>query len=165
MSRSSHLSRIVLIALCGLAACGRGEKAEEAGEQAASPAAGASGGELTSFEQKNGVGPIKEEVALGPLDKAMAERGEKLFESKCSACHKMDERYVGPALGKVTERRTPAYVMNMILDPQDMYTRHPVAKQLLAEHLTQMPNLGLTPEEARELVEYLRTQADKPESK
>lgn len=136
-------------------ACGRGE---------AGPArapAGAAPGELTPFQQTNGIGPITSEVTVGPLDHAMAERGEKLFEAKCSACHKLAERYVGPALGQVTARRTPAYIMNMILNPEGMYTRHPVAKQLLAEYGTQMPNLGLTADEARAVVEYLREQAGK----
>jgi len=169
MPTSSYLSRLALITLCGLAACTRGEagRSKSAGENAAaagSSGSAAPGAELTAFEQKNGVGPVKEEVALGPLDKEMAERGEQVFEAKCSACHKMSERYVGPALGQVTERRTAAYIMNMILDPQDMYTRHPVAKQLLAEHLTQMPNQGLTRDEARMVVEYFRTQAGKPDS-
>jgi mono/diheme cytochrome c family protein len=140
-------------------ACGRGaEPPAEARGQPAAPAAA----ELTAFELKNGIGPVTTEITLGPLDRAMAERGEKTFEGKCSACHKMDEKYVGPALGKVTERRTPAYIMNMILNPEGMYTRHPVAKQLLAEHLTQMPNLGLSRDEAREVVEYLREKTGTP---
>jgi putative heme-binding domain-containing protein len=89
----------------------------------------------------------------------MAEQGEKVFQQKCGACHKMGEKYVGPALGEVTRRRTPAYIMNMILNPQEMVERHPVAKQLLAEHMTFMPNQGLTRDEARQVVDYLRTQA------
>jgi cytochrome c1 len=147
-------------------ACGRKEAeppAQAGGEPAAAPAA--AGAELTPFELKNGIGPITTEITLGPLDRAMAERGEKTFETKCSACHKMDEKYVGPALGGVLERRTPTYVMNMLLNPEGMYTRHPVAKQLLAEHLTQMPNLGLSQDEAREIVEYLREQATKSAAK
>jgi cytochrome c1 len=138
-------------------ACGPGGEREE--QAKSEPAAAAAPADLTPFELKNGIGPVKTEVTLGPLDHAMAERGEKTFESKCSACHKMEERYVGPALGAVTERRTPTYIMNMILNPEGMYTRHPVAKQLLAEHLTQMPNLALSQDEARELVEYLREKA------
>ncbi|HXI21714.1 MAG TPA: cytochrome c [Gemmatimonadales bacterium] len=128
----------------------------------AAPAAGAAGGgegQLTAFELENGIGPVTEAITLGPLDHELAEAGKALFESKCSACHKMTEKYVGPALGEVTLRRTPAYIMNMVLDPEGMYTRHPVARQLLAEHMTQMPNLGLTRDQARQIVEYLRTQA------
>lgn len=158
------ISLSILALTLAAAACGGRGDAAPAGGSTAAEAAPASSGELTAFELKNGIGPIKTEIAAGPLDHAMAERGEKVFEGKCSACHKFTEKYVGPSLGKVTERRTIAYVMNMMLNPQEMYTRHPVAKQLLAEHLTQMPNLGLTQDEAREVTEYLREQATKPES-
>ena len=125
----------------------------------APPADGGAGG-LTAFQTENGIGPITEPVTVAATpDHEMAEEGEEVFQQKCGACHKMGEKYVGPALGEVTKRRTPAYIMNMILNPQEMVERHPVAKQLLAEHMTFMPNQGLTKEEAREVVEYLRTQA------
>jgi hypothetical protein len=39
-----------------------------------------------------------------------------------------------------------------------MYEKHPVARELLGEFMTQMPNLGLTRDEARAIMEYLRTQ-------
>jgi mono/diheme cytochrome c family protein len=140
-------------------ACGGGKDAPPA--QGSAPAAAPAGG-LTAFEQENGIGPVKQAVDLGPIDGKKVEEGKTLFEGKCVLCHKLTERYVGPALGGVTERRTAAYVMNMILNPEEMYTRHPVARQLLAEHMTQMPNLGLTQDQAREIVEYLRTQTSTP---
>jgi hypothetical protein len=131
--------------------CG-GEKAQPAPPAAA----GETGSGLSAFETENGIGPVKEPLILEPVSHEMAEAGEKIFEQKCSACHKMSEKYVGPALGQVTARRTPAYIMNMILNPQEMVERHPVAKQLLAEHMTFMPNQGLTREDARLVLEYLR---------
>lgn len=134
--------------------CG-GDKAPPA----PAPSASDTGSGLSAFEVENGIGPVKEAIALGAVDHAMAEAGEKIFEQKCSACHKMDEKYVGPALGQVTARRTPAYIMNMILNPQEMVERHPVAKQLLAEHMSFMPNQGLTREDARLVLEYLREEA------
>jgi mono/diheme cytochrome c family protein len=143
-----------------LAGCG-GDKGQAAtGAPAAGGQAGgapaAAGSDLTPFELANGIGPVKEEIPATPIDKALAEKGEKIFEEKCSACHKLEERYVGPALGDVTQRRSLAYVMNMILNPDGMYTRHPEAKKLLAEYLTQMPNQGLSREDARAVVEHLR---------
>ena len=132
------------------------------GDKAAPPApagGGAPSSGLTAFETEHGIGPVKEPVTLGAPDHEMAEAGEKVFEGKCGACHKMDEKYVGPALRQVTGRRTPAYIMNMILNPQEMVERHPVAKQLLAEHMSFMPNQGLTRDEARQVVEYLRSEA------
>lgn len=126
------------------------------------PAAGAgasTSAALTPFEQENGIGPITETVPLGPVDQAMAKQGEGIFEASCSACHKLDERYVGPPLGQVLEHRTPAYVMNMILNPEGMYSRHPEARALLAQYATQMPNMGLSQDQARAIVEYFRLQA------
>jgi mono/diheme cytochrome c family protein len=127
----------------------------------APPPSDAGAGGLTAFQVEHGIGPITEPVTLAATpDHAMAEAGEDVFEQKCSACHKMGEKYVGPALGEVTKRRSPAFIMNMILNPQEMVERHPVAKQLLAEHMTFMPNQGLTQDQARQVLEYLRSKAD-----
>lgn len=150
---SSFRAGVFLVGLLILTACGGGAKKDTDNAQAAAtPDTG-----LTAFQMENGIGPVTEAVTLAALDPAMADRGEKLFESKCGACHKLDQRYVGPPLGQVTERRTPAYIMNMILNPDGMYSRHPVARQLLGEYMTQMPNLGLSQEEARDLLEYFRS--------
>lgn len=114
---------------------------------------------LTPFQLEHGIGPITEPVQVDAVDKGMAKAGHELFEHKCAACHKMADRYVGPALGEVTRRRSPAFVMNMVLNPQGMVAKHPVSKKLLGEYFTPMPNLNLSKTEARELLEYLRTQA------
>jgi len=143
-----------LCLLAGLAGCGGGEAREESHESEAGETA-----KLSAFEMENGIGPVKEAVVLGELDPKLAEQGKGIFETKCSMCHKMDTTYVGPSLGEVTTRRTPAYIMNMILNPQEMVEKHPVAKKLLAERMTFMANQGLTLAEARAVLEYLRTQS------
>lgn len=124
-------------------------------ESASGGEAGQAGG-LTAEQMQNGVGPVTT-VTLGDIDPELAERGKATFELKCSACHKVDKRYVGPALGDVLTRRTPAYVMNMILNPEGMLSEHPEAKKLLSEYMTPMANQNLTEEEARSIVEYFRT--------
>ncbi|WP_138430981.1 c-type cytochrome [Fodinibius saliphilus] len=111
---------------------------------------------LTAFEQENGIGPVTEELDLAEIDEELAKKGQNMFETKCSACHKMDERYVGPQLREITEERTPEYVMNMILNPAEMVKKHPEAKKKLAEFMTPMPNQNLSREEARSIVEFLR---------
>jgi cytochrome c1 len=157
MSRSP--SRLVFLTLASLAlgtACGAKETPP------AQPPAGATaavGSDLTPFQLENGIGPVTEAVTLGAIDHEMAEAGKQFFETKCGACHKMTEKYVGPPLGEVTIRRTPAFIMNQMLNPEEMYTKHPVVRQLLGEYMTQMPNLQLTKEQARQVLEYLRTQA------
>lgn len=143
---------VILVAACG----GGGSDAPAAGAPPAPPAAA---GGLTAFQLEHGIGPITEPVVLPEaVDHELAERGEEVFAQKCSACHKLEEKYIGPALGEVLERRTPAFVMNMILNPQEMIEQHPVIKQLLAETMSFMPNQNLTPDEARAVVEYIRSQ-------
>lgn len=152
--RSRLATAITVVAV--LAGCG----GKDGGGSAASPpAAGAPASDLSAFQLEHGIGPMTEVVTLGALDKSLADSGQKVFGAKCTACHKVGETYIGPALGEVLTRRSPTYVMNMILNPNEMVERHPVAKQLLAEAMTLMANQGLTTGEARAVVEYFRTQA------
>ncbi len=102
-----------------------------------------------------GVGPIKE-LKLSKLDKALAQKGKSVFETKCVACHKMNERFVGPSLGGVSLRREPEWIMNMILNPEGMTTTDQTAKGLLESFSSQMANMGVTEAEARSILEYFR---------
>jgi cytochrome c5 len=151
-----------LITLLTAGACRMSESTAEpaAGGTGTTPASAAAPGGLTAFQLEHGIGPITAPVALNGLDAAMAKSGGTVFEQKCGACHKMAERYVGPALGDVTRRRTPAFVMNMVLNPQGMVEKHPETKKLLGEFFVAMPNQNLSPDEARQVLEYLRTQAN-----
>lgn len=139
-----------------LAACAGGEAPEREHEDAEHEAAEHAENGLTAEQMEKGIGPIRD-VDLGSLDAALAARGAEIFTLKCSACHKPDERYVGPALAGVTERRAPEYVMNMILNPEQMVAQHPEARKLLGEFMLQMPNQNLTQDEARAVLEYLRS--------
>jgi mono/diheme cytochrome c family protein len=142
------------LALAALAvSCGGGGSDDPGG--AAAGGTGAGGG-LTPEEMELGFGPIRS-VELGELDAAMAAEGESVFALKCSACHKLAERYVGPPLGEVLSRRTPEYVMNMVLNPAEMLERHPTARELLAQYMNPMPDQNLTESDARAVLEYLRS--------
>lgn len=112
---------------------------------------------LSDFEQEHGIGPVTETISLGDeVDMEMAQRGKEIFEIKCTACHKLNERYIGPALDNVLESRSPTYVMNMILNPDGMVKNHPEAKKMLLEYnMSPMPNQGLSQEEARAIVEFI----------
>ncbi len=103
-----------------------------------------------------GVGKIKS-ITLGDIDDAMVSEGEAIFKAKCTACHKISKRFVGPGLKGVTERRTPEWIMNMILDPELMVAENENAKQLLVEYSAPMANQSLTEDEARAILEYFRT--------
>lgn len=112
---------------------------------------------LTVFELDNGIGPIKEKLNLGPIDSKMVETGKKLFDSKCAQCHKLDERYTGPAQRDLIKRRSPEYIMNMILNPVEMVAKHPEAKKMFAQYPTQMTFQNVTQDDARMMLEYFRS--------
>lgn len=103
-----------------------------------------------------GIGKFKD-VTVGAIDDAKAEQGKTLFTAKCSACHKpTDQKVVGPGLKGVTERRKPAWILNMITNPVEMTQKDPTAKKLLEVHLTQMTFQNVSDDEARLILEFLR---------
>lgn len=157
-----HVIPTIIVSMALLIGCGGQESGSQ--QQAESKAATNESG-LTEFEMKNGIGPVTEVVEIGEIDNALVEQGKQIFETKCSACHKMNERYVGPALGDVLESRTPTYVMNMMLNTDEMIKKHPEAKKKLAEFMTPMPNQNLDVEQARAIVEYLASEGGEKETK
>ena len=105
-----------------------------------------------------GIGPIKELKLPKSIDQAMATAGEETFKLKCMACHKPTKKFIGPAPLGVLERRSPEWIMNMILNPEEMTQNDPLAKALLIEYNgSPMANQSLTEEEARSILEYFRT--------
>jgi len=120
---------------------------------------------LTEFEMKYGIGPVKERIFLGRIDKALAKKGEDIFATKCAPCHKLDERYIGPAQRYATERKPPEYILNMILNPDEMTRRHPEAQKVLAEYLSPMTFQNMTLDDAKLVLEYLRLMAEEGREK
>lgn len=108
------------------------------------------------FMANKGVGPIKS-IELGEIDNTLVEKGKEIFEANCTACHKFEKRVVGPPLAGIMQRRSPEWVMNMILNPENMVENDPDAKALLEEYLSPMANQNLTEDEARAILELFRT--------
>ncbi|MBT8186932.1 MAG: cytochrome c [Croceitalea sp.] len=105
-----------------------------------------------------GIGPIKNVSFDTEINTEMAARGEAQFNQICVACHMVDQRMIGPAMAGVYERRSPEWVMNMMLNPDGMLKEDPIAKALLKEYNNAiMLNQNLSEAEARDLAEYLRT--------
>ena len=155
---------LLFVALTGVfTACGGGEATEE---KAAAPAAttveeAAPVAEEPAAESDPmdnvGIGPIDELEFDEEIDQEMADAGKVVYDAKCTACHKAHKRYIGPSPMGIFERRNPAWVMNMILNPEQMVAEDPIAKALIAEYNSPMANQNLTEEEARQVVEYFRT--------
>ncbi len=105
-----------------------------------------------------GIGPITSVEFGDEIDTELAAQGEAKFNAICIACHMVDQRMIGPAMKGIYERRSPEWVMNMILNPDGMLKEDPIAKALLKEYNNAiMLNQNLTEEESRAVAEYLRT--------
>lgn len=157
---------LMVMALGGLlAACGGKEKKEEKKEgfemnrtkTEAKTTEAASEGVPIDMDDK-GVGPIKSVDFGSEIDTEMVAAGEAKFKTICTACHMAEQRMIGPALKGVYERRSPEWVMNMIMNPDGMLKEDPIAQALLKEYNNAiMLNQNLSEEDARAIAEYLRT--------
>lgn len=148
----------VALFLSALLAAGCGGKKSE-GETPAStpsstPAPAASGATSMPAVSRYDSGP---RAADSPVDKAKAEQGEKLFQTKgCSACHAFGKKVTCPDLAGVSKQRTATWMENQILHPEVMTKEDPIAHDLFAKFSLQMPNQKLTEDEARAVIEFIK---------
>jgi cytochrome c551/c552 len=97
-------------------------------------------------------------VEVGPINPQMVNLGKGLFNSKCVACHTLDQNKIGPALRNVAKERKPEYIMNVILNTAKMQKMDPVYKGLLVKFKNvPMPDPNLSEAQARSILEYLRS--------
>ena len=105
-----------------------------------------------------GVGPITSITLNDKIDQAMAAEGKKAYDQLCLACHRIGKKFIGPSPNDILKRRTPEWVMNMILNPEVMVKEDALAKDLMIEfNGSPMANQNLTEEQARAVLEYFRT--------
>jgi len=147
---------IIITGVTFLYACGGSGSASSADSASTPTTATTADIDVTAKSESKGVGRFTS-VQVGPLDAAMAAKGQAVFAAKCAACHKTtDQKVVGPGLKGVTDRRTPEWIMNQITNPVEMEQKDPVGQALLAKHLTQMTFQNVSDDETRQVLEYLR---------
>ena len=104
-----------------------------------------------------------------PLELPRLSEGQLLFRSRCSVCHRIGlgdgKDRVGPNLAGVTERRTRDWLRQFIMEPDRMLAAgDPTAMQLFrAYDQIPMPNLGIPPEEAESLIDFLEVEGRRAE--
>ncbi len=150
-------SILLVLSLALAFACGKKEESAEDNYQPGGGEATTEAADPSSYDPKRGEGKF-DTVELGAtLDQAMAAKGEEVSGVKCASCHKTtDEKLVGPGWKGVTERRTPQWIMNFITNPDPMIDKDPEVQAQLEICLVRMPNQGISDEEARGILEYMR---------
>lgn len=105
-------------------------------------------------ESKYDSGPRAGESAVNA---AMAADGEKLFQSKgCMVCHGFGKKVTCPDLVGVSMRRTARWMEEQILHPEVMAEEDRISAELKAQYVLPMTNQGLTADEARAVIEFLK---------
>ncbi len=148
------LSLVGCIYACSNNSGKQDENKTDGQEQTTQPAADNSN---PSYDPERGAGKFTNVDVKPELDKSMAEAGTKVYDVKCSGCHKLtDEKLVGPGWKDVTTRHKPEWIMNFITNPDEMLSKDPKAMAQLEICLVRMPNQNLTDDEARHVYEYMR---------
>ena len=137
-----------LPALVFLAGCGGG----------GTPSDTTNAADATTLTSPYDAGP---RAAEAPIAQAQVERGRGLFRTKgCSACHAFGRKVTCPDLKGVTMRRTSEWMEHQILHPEIMTKEDPISHQLLGTYSLQMPNQGLTEDQARAVIEFFKFEDD-----
>ena len=131
--------------------CGGSSQSDDTGKSSSTQQKAAASG-----DSRKGIGPIKE-MTLAPIDDVIVAQGLEIFDTKCSACHKWDERYVGPPLAGITKRREPEWIMNMMLNPDEMIKHDEQARALFTEYLTPMTFQNVSEKDAEAILMYFRS--------
>lgn len=66
-------------------------------------------------------------------------KGENLFKTNCMACHQLDKRTIGPALGGVTERRTNEWLHKWINNSAALIASGDADAKAIFEEFNQVP--------------------------
>lgn len=114
--------------------------------------------EAVDSKTDKGIGPVTSLILPETIDQEMVKKGQEVYQAKCTACHKPDAKYIGPAPKGIFERRSPEFIMNMILNPEKMIAENETVKKMIGENNgALMANQNLTQDEARAVLEYFRT--------
>ncbi|MEM9329304.1 MAG: cytochrome c [Bacteroidota bacterium] len=113
--------------------------------------------EAANTDAEEGKGLVGYVELTDPLDESMIKQGRGIFTSKCASCHTLDTvQFAVPSFAGVTNRRAPEWIMNMIMNVDQMLQNDPTAADLLKKHKIQMPDPNLKVDEARAVLEFLR---------
>ncbi len=108
--------------------------------------------------QNKGIGPISSFEFGAAIDEEMVAAGKAIYEEKCVLCHNLDTELIGPSQRGVLQRRSPEWIMNLILNPAEMLQKDPIAKELLAKYNNvPMTDQQVTEEDAKKILEFFRT--------
>ncbi len=111
-----------------------------------------------SKSEDKGIGPVKE-VKLGAIDKRLVDKGNSIYNEKCSACHNIDDVNLAPPLRGVSKRLSPVFIMNYLVNTTEMQKKDPNVISLIQQwkKVPMMKDQHLKQNDARAVLEFLRS--------
>jgi|GEM_PF-2475059 len=95
-------------------------------------------------------------VLLACAGTARADAGKELFEKQCASCHSIGGGDgAGPDLKDVAAKRTPEWLVGIITQPDKLTAKDPAQAELVKKFGMEMPNLGVSQDDARKIVAFL----------
>lgn len=104
---------------------------------------------------RRGIGPITE-LQLEPINDSIMKLGAELSKERCSDCHTMELKSKGPDISDLLAIRKPEWVVNFLLNKDEMLERDSLALITMAKYDQPCGSDLKTEEEALHMLEYLR---------
>ena len=163
MNQKRIVLSLMAVTVAGLVACNSGgDSNSTTGDSAQNNTSTGNNNAAGEAGSPKGIGKYQNVELTHPLDESMVTAGKGVYEVKCASCHKLtDERLVGPGFAKVTDRRTPEWIMNFVTNTDEMIEKDAEAQKMLEECLVRMPNQNLSEQDARSVLEFMRKNDNK----
>ncbi|MBK5274840.1 MAG: cytochrome c [Desulfuromonadales bacterium] len=86
-----------------------------------------------------------------------ADQGKDLFDKQCAGCHSIGGGDGGgPDLKGVAEKRPADWLVRVIVEPDKLSAaKDPVQAELVKKYGFEMPNLGISADDAKKIIAYL----------
>ncbi|HEV7333011.1 MAG TPA: cytochrome c [Flavisolibacter sp.] len=157
MNQKRFASFFMVAAVAGLVACNSGDSTTSTDSTTGTTTSTDNSTATNNAGSDKGIGKFQNVELTHPLDEGMVAKGKNIYEVKCASCHKLtDEKLVGPGFAKVTDRRTPEWIMNFVTNTDEMIEKDAAAQKMLEECLVRMPNQSLSDDDARSVLEFMR---------
>jgi hypothetical protein len=92
------------------------------------------------------------------INSKKAAAGAILFNHKCSMCHRLTEEVItGPGLKHTTQKHHPSWILNLLTNTSEMLNKDPYLSKSAEVYQSRMPDLQINDEEAKSILEFLRT--------
>lgn len=102
-----------------------------------------------------GIGPYQK-ISLSQINDSIMQTGKKLFDKNCSSCHTMEYKNSGPDLSNILERRTPEWIMNYMMNLDEMKLKDSISVNLDKKYNSNCKIIIKNENEAFSILEYFR---------